>query len=156
MMTICQQKGRTRHVKQMTNGSAEPRPCRPRLTASPVKVTTRSRIGSPSITAAFNGIRRTDVLHQHANIRVSARRGEPVFPSALGELCLCAAEGYLVVITRNEISWASASTARSMEIACVCYLQCRLIPHAVAEYAPDANTFHNLRGANLHQNDRPP
>lgn len=62
-------------------------------------------------------------------------------------------EGYLVGITRNEISWASASTARSMEIArgLLSLMPINTPTRLQNNMRQDANTFHNLRGAVLHQ-----
>ncbi len=103
----------------MTNGSAERARALPgRLTASPVKVTTRVRSRFAANHGAFNGIRRTDVLHQHANIR-SARRGElPVFPVSIWVSCFAPPEGYLVGITRNEMSRGVSQYGAAWEIAC--------------------------------------
>ena len=88
-----------------------------RLTDSPVKVTTRSVNGSPSITARFTA---NAVPTFCINTPMSDERPPcgTCLPVRICVNCFAPPEGYLVGITRRLISCAPASTARSIEIAC--------------------------------------
>ncbi len=86
-------------------------------TASPVRVTTRSVRGSPSMTARLTA---KAVPTFCISTPMSDERPPcgTCLPVRICVSCFAPPEGYFVGITRSMMSCAFASTARSIEIAC--------------------------------------